>query len=451
MGENNIRVVVRVRPILPREQDEKIVISMSGPTTKIETTPPRSFNFDASYNSMDPSQDGYSDQEMVYEDSGDLVLKNAMSGYNGCMFAYGQTGSGKSYSMMGYGTEPGIIPRLTEALFHAKEQETASEVRVWVSYAEIYQEQIKDLLSVDGVGGQGGAPPKLEVVEHPTLGVYVPNLTESPVKAVQDVEKLMDFGTKKRVTASTNMNATSSRSHAVFVVKVKRSFGPPPEEGKKDERKAMVSKINLVDLAGSERVSKTGAEGSTLKEGCAINQSLSALGMVIKELSEASAKHKLKDDKAKKGGKTAEVVPFRASKLTFLLKDSLAGNSKTFMIAAISPASDNLEETLSTLRFASSVKQIKTVAKVNKDKKDEIIDNLKKELDKLRMQLQGGVAPSGDIHLEVSQQEQLLASMTTGYEEQVAQARESEAARIAALSNLSLSDSEINSMMAKDK
>merc|ERR1719375_1432696 len=149
--------------------------------------------------------------------------------------------------------------------------------------------------------------------------------------------------------------------------------GDPPAEGKEDQRRILNAKNNLVDLAGSERQSKTGAEGATLKEGCAINQSLSALGLVIKELSEAHAK---------KGGKGDSVVPFRASKLTFLLKDSLAGNSKTYMIAALSPASDNCEETLSTLRFASSVKQIKTVAKQNVDKKDEMISNLQEELKK---------------------------------------------------------------------
>merc|ERR1719443_1832239 len=380
MGENNIRVVVRVRPILPREQDEKIVISMSGPTTKIETTPPRSFNFDASYNSMDPSADGYADQENVYEDSGDIVLKNALGGYNGCMFAYGQTGSGKSYSMMGYGTEPGIIPRLTEALFHAKETDSKSETRVWVSYSEIYQEQIKDLLSVDGVGGQGGSPPKLEVVEHPSLGVYVPNLTESPVKAVQDVQKLMDFGTKKRVTAATNMNATSSRSHAVMTIRIQK-VEKKDKPDKKDEKggKSTTARINLVDLAGSERQGKSQTEGVRLKEGCAINESLTVLGTVIRELVENLKKKK------------PDHVQFRNSKLTFMLKDSLAGNSKTVMLAAISPALKNADETLSTLRFASTVKRIKTKAKVNHDNKDAVVAALQDEIKKLKEKMAAGV------------------------------------------------------------
>merc|ERR1719156_360157 len=148
------------------------------------------------------------------------------------------------------------------------------------------------------------------------------------------------------------MNATSSRSHAVFCIKVQHLDGKKPDPGNKDERKALNAKINLVDLAGSERQGKTGAEGATLKEGCAINQSLSALGMVIKELAEAMSSKK----------NVQKNVPFRASKLTFLLKDSLAGNSKTYMIAALSPAGDNAEETIGTLRFASSVKTIKTVA-----------------------------------------------------------------------------------------
>merc|ERR1719160_1170014 len=181
------------------------------------------------------------------------------------------------------------------------------------------------------------------------------------------------------------MNATSSRSHAVFTVKVQHLDGPKPIDPDKDNRKALNAKINLVDLAGSERQSKTGAEGATLKEGCAINQSLRALGMVIKELSESI-------------GKKGATVPFRASKLTFLLKNSLSGNSKTYMIAAISPASDNTEETISTLRFASSVKQIKTVATQNKDKKDEMIDNLNDEIKKLKAALKSG-GVTGEVDL----------------------------------------------------
>eukprot|EP00746_Dinoflagellata_sp_MGD_P090785 gnl/MRDRNA2_/MRDRNA2_35885_c0_seq1.p1 gnl/MRDRNA2_/MRDRNA2_35885_c0~~gnl/MRDRNA2_/MRDRNA2_35885_c0_seq1.p1 ORF type:complete len:1050 (+),score=220.73 gnl/MRDRNA2_/MRDRNA2_35885_c0_seq1:253-3150(+) len=235
------------------------------------------------------------------------------------------------------------------------------------------------------------------------------------------------------------MNATSSRSHAVFTVKAQFLEGKAPEPDAKDERKALNAKINLVDLAGSERQSKTGAEGATLKEGCAINQSLSALGMVIKELSEAMGR---KDGKG--------VVPFRASKLTFLLKDSLSGNSKTYMIAALSPASDNTEETVSTLRFASSVKKIKTVATQNKDKKDEMIEQLQEEIRKLKES--GAVAgdDSGETKLAVEEREKLMADMKKSFEDQIQQSEKMEEARKEALDDGGLSHDEINQAFGVD-
>lgn len=206
-------------------------------------------------------------------------------------------------------------------------------------------------------------------MEHPKIGVVIRGLVESPSQFPGDVERLMEFGNKRRVTVATAMNVTSSRSHAVFMVKLHKMAakqqqaqgGIPssPREGASvvDDRQMTTARINLVDLAGSERQSKANTGGAALREGCAINQSLSALGMVIKALSDATQKG---GAGVRGAGKGTAVVPFRASNLTFLLKDSLAGNSKTYMIAAVSPASENLEESLSTLHFASSVKAIKT-------------------------------------------------------------------------------------------
>lgn len=322
-----IKVAVRVRPFNQREKDLKstCVIEMSGPTTKVLTADggPKTFTYDFSYWSHDPSDANFADQDIVMQDIGQVILTNALNGFNGCLFAYGQTGSGKSYSVMGYKDAPGIIPRSVDAIFERKKELEAGgdvEIQVGISFVEIYNEHVRDLLH------PGNDTTELKVMDHPKLGVYIPGLTEAPCSGPADVNKLMDFGTQKRVVAATQMNATSSRSHAVFTVKAQRLEGPKPQGDAKDQRKALNAKINLVDLAGSERSTKTGAAGATLKEGCAINQSLTSLGMVIKELSEAAA--------AK--GKKKVNVPFRASKLTFLLKDSLAGNSKTYMIAAIS-------------------------------------------------------------------------------------------------------------------
>jgi hypothetical protein len=275
-------------------------------------------------------------------------------------------------------------------------------------------------------------------MQHPKFGVYVPGLTEDACQTAEKVEELLEFGSKRRAIAATQMNSASSRSHAVFSVRVERLDGKKPEPNDKDTRHALTAKINLIDLAGSERQSKTGAEGSTLREGCSINKSLSALGMVIKELSEAHTK--MKDAaKIKDIGKS---VPFRASKLTFLLKDSLAGNSRTYMIAAISPASDNIEETLSTLRFASSVKAIQTVSKQNKDKKDEIIDQLREELEALK---KGGMCEVSSE--ELIERERMIEEMKKSYENQLQEGRDLERLRKQAIDHGGFSQEDMSRML----
>ncbi|KAF4704642.1 hypothetical protein FOZ63_022851, partial [Perkinsus olseni] len=359
-----------------------------------------------------------------------------MRGFNGCLFAYGQTGSGKSYTMAGCDMEEGIIPRINGAIFSAEATAKLQQIRVWVSYLEIYNEHLHDLLADSSQAGKD-----LSVMEHPSLGVYVKGATEVVVRSEEDIERMLEYGLKRRAEGATNMNAHSSRSHAVFRIKLecKHRAGP-----------TVSSRVNLIDLAGSERQGKTGATGIRLKEAGAINQSLSALGMVIKQLSEAQTKRM---DSGSSGAASASSattwIPFRSSKLTFLLKDSLVGNSKTFMIACISPASTEAEETLSTLRFASSVKKIKTVAKVNVDHKDEQIKSLQNEISALRSQLQfQSMSRSNSqvdmLSLELDERQQLVAELKKSYDTQLAASEEILRLREEALDDMGLSSNEIN-------
>lgn len=334
---------------------------------------PKTFAFDRSYWSFDRNAPNYAGQENLHEDLGKPLLQNAFDGYNNCIFAYGQTGSGKSYSMMGYGKEYGIIPKICQDMFERinKVDENTS-CTVEVSYLEIYNEKVRDLLNPTTKGN-------LKVREHPSTGPYVEDLAKLVVRSFEEIENLMDEGNKARTVAATNMNETSSRSHAVFtlILTQKQKDVEMNMSGEK------VAKISLVDLAGSERAQSTGATGARLKEGAEINRSLSTLGRVIAALADAST------------GKKKTQVPYRDSILTWLLKDSLGGNSLTAMIAAISPADINFEETLSTLRYADSAKRIKNHAVVNEDPNARMIRELKEELAQLRSKLSGGGGGGG--------------------------------------------------------
>mmetsp|Transcript_28772 Transcript_28772/g.66854 ORF Transcript_28772/g.66854 Transcript_28772/m.66854 type:complete len:1160 (+) Transcript_28772:115-3594(+) len=425
----NIKVAVRVRPFNQREKDlgSPCAVSVNESSISIlnKGKEDKTYTYDFAYWSVDKSQP-FATQDTLMTDIGDVILTNALDGFNGCLFAYGQTGSGKTYSVLGSKEEPGVIPKTVAKLFAEKakiDKDPSQECHVSVSYMEIYQEHIFDLLSTKD------DPPELTVRHHPKLGVYVQNLTTQVCQGPDAVQELLDFGTRRRAISATQMNASSSRSHAVFCIQLQRLQGEAPKAGEEDFRNVLNAKINLVDLAGSERQSKTGAQGKVLKEGCAINKSLSTLGMVIKELSEAMSKGKVGTD----------TVPFRASKLTFLLKDSLAGNSKTYMLAAVSPAQDNAAETLSTLRFASSVKTIKTMARQNKSKKDEIIENLRKELEALRRGEGGG----GE---QIQAQEQLIAEMKQSYQEQLAESEKMHEARKEALAEGGLNQAHLQKM-----
>ncbi|KAF2278211.1 kinesin-domain-containing protein [Westerdykella ornata] len=387
-GGGNIKVVVRCRPFNSREiaRNAQCIVQMKGeqtiltPPSNIEAKSkatkgaldgPKTFAFDKSYWSFNRNDPNYAGQENLFVDLGKPLLDNAFQGYNNCIFAYGQTGSGKSYSMMGYGKEAGIIPKICQNMFERiKEMQSDANLSctVEVSYLEIYNERVRDLLNPSTKGN-------LRVREHPSTGPYVEDLAKLVVRSFEEIEHLMDEGNKARTVAATNMNETSSRSHAVFTLTLtqKRHDVETSMSGEK------VAKISLVDLAGSERATSTGATGARLKEGAEINRSLSTLGRVIAALADMST-----------GKKKNVQVPYRDSVLTWLLKDSLGGNSLTAMIAAISPADINFEETLSTLRYADSAKRIKNHAVVNEDPNARMIRELKEELAQLRSKLSGG-------------------------------------------------------------
>lgn len=334
----------------------------------------KTFAFDKSYWSFNKNDSNFAGQEDLFQDLGMPLLDNAFQGYNNCIFAYGQTGSGKSYSMMGYGEELGVIPKICKNMFERIDEiqmDKTMSCTVEVSYLEIYNERVRDLLNPATKGN-------LKVREHPSTGPYVEDLAKLLVRSFPEIENLMDEGNKARTVAATNMNETSSRSHAVFTLSLTQRRHDV--ETNMDTEK--VAKISLVDLAGSERATSTGATGARLKEGAEINRSLSTLGRVIAALADLSTGKK----------KNASMVPYRDSVLTWLLKDSLGGNSMTAMIAAISPADINFEETLSTLRYADSAKRIKNHAVVNEDPNARMIRELKEELAQLRNKLGGGVS-----------------------------------------------------------
>ena len=400
---------------IEKERGAKCIVSMKGNQTTL--SPPegkpgkdggiKTFAFDRSYNSFSKSDPDYAEQEHLHTDLGKPLLDNAFQGYNNCIFAYGQTGSGKSYSMMGYGKEAGVIPKICQDMFERITAVQAADPNikctVEVSYLEIYNERVRDLLNPTTKGKNGGS---LKVREHPSTGPYVEDLAKLVVGSFAEIEHLMDEGNKARTVAATNMNETSSRSHAVFTLILTQKRNDV--EMKMSTEKA--AKISLVDLAGSERANSTGATGARLKEGAEINRSLSTLGRVISALADLSSG-------TKKKGKSANQVPYRDSVLTWLLKDSLGGNSMTAMIAAISPADINFDETLSTLRYADSAKRIKNHAVVNEDANARMIRELREELESLRSKLGsggtgGGGQPGEQSYPEGTPLEQQIVSIT---------------------------------------
>lgn len=390
----NVQVVVRVRGFLPRETERgaKCLIAMD-PDSQVtrlfapdETDPAnvrsknrkveeKDFTFDHSFWSHDVRDNNYANQETIYQVLGEELLDANFQGYNTCIFAYGQTGSGKSYTMMGTPEEPGLIPRTCTDLFERIDSSTYPNLshHVRVSYWEIYNEHIRDLLIEPSEASR-----YLQVKEHPIDGPFVKDLKEVTVKSLDEIMHYMRMGDSHRTTASTKMNDTSSRSHAVFTIMMKQIC----HDMDTDQTTERTARIRLVDLAGSERAKATGAEGARLREGANINKSLSTLGRVIAALADP------KRNRLAKNKKTRVEAPFRDSALTFLLKDSLSGNSKTAMIACIAPS--DYDETLSTLRYADTAKNIRTKAKVNEDSKskaerERLIAEMEERIRKLEM------------------------------------------------------------------
>ncbi|CAL1277290.1 unnamed protein product [Larinioides sclopetarius] len=451
--EENVKVALRVRPFNQREKQRnaKSIVQMSGNTTFLTnpddpSDPVKKFTYDHSYWSHDGFKElpnGYCaqdtshangakfcDQERVYKDLGRGVLRNAWEGYNSALFAYGQTGSGKSWSVIGYGANKGIVPKFCEEMFRGIDDKRRSgdttEFEVRLSMLEIYNEIVRDLLSPGGDRKRG-----LKVREHPKKGFYAEGLQTALVTSYKEIERKLNEGTTNRSIASTNMNATSSkklmlnitrgtimaryangedvfiprtpiipnlRAHTIVGIhltqKSRKSNG---------QETAKSSIVHLVDLAGSERASNTGATGDRLKEGAAINQSLSCLGNCIHALAERAM------------GRNSR-VPFRDSVLTRLLMNALGGNSRTIMIAAISPADINYEETLSTLRYADRAKQIKTVAIVNEDPTEKLIKELRQENERLKRMLDKGAI---DVPMQPGMTDEEIIKLRKKWEEEM--------------------------------
>ncbi|KAL1522454.1 hypothetical protein AB1Y20_017442 [Prymnesium parvum] len=361
-----VKVVVRCRPLNSTEiQDGRTqIVQMDGRVGTVAVTvpksqePPKTFTFDAVY----PPNTA---QEFIYQGTAKPILDSVMEGYNGTIFAYGQTGTGKTFTMEGV-PEPaelkGIIPRAFAEIFEqvlVQGKETV-EFLVRASYLEIYNEEIRDLLSKNPHN-------KLDLKESPESGVYVRDLTSYVVKTTRECDKLRDFGAKNRHVGATAMNQDSSRSHSIYTITVESC-----ETRADGSTSIRMGKLNLVDLAGSERQSKTQASGDRLKEATKINLSLSALGNCISALVDGKSTH----------------IPYRDSKLTRLLQDSLGGNTKTVMVANLGPADWNYDETLSTLRYANRAKNIKNKPKINEDPKDAMLREFQDEIARLRAKLE---------------------------------------------------------------
>ncbi|XP_021695842.1 kinesin-like protein KIF13A isoform X2 [Aedes aegypti] len=447
---DKIKVAVRVRPFNRRElelatenviemNDSQTILKYPATLDKMERKPPKIFAFDHCFYSTDPDADNFASQELVFANMGRDILDNAFQGYNACIFAYGQTGSGKSYTMMGNQENKGIIPRLCDELFGSIAAKQTEELtyKVEVSYMEIYNEKVHDLLDPKT------SKQSLKVREHNVLGPYVDGLSQLAVTSFMDIDNLMAEGNKSRTVAATNMNSESSRSHAVFTVVLTQTL-IDTLSGVTGEK---VSRVSLVDLAGSERAVKTGAVGERLKEGSNINKSLTTLGLVISKLADQASGNRNKD----------KFVPYRDSVLTWLLKDNLGGNSKTVMVATLSPAADNYEETLSTLRYADRAKRIVNHAVVNEDPNARIIRELRKEVETLREMLKHATGASigdmkrGDIHDKLAESENLMKQISQTWEEKLEKTEQIQSERQQALEKMGISVQDSGIKVEKNK
>ncbi|XP_068187205.1 kinesin family member 4 [Antennarius striatus] len=366
-----VRVALRCRPMVPKEILEgcqSCLTFVPGEPQVIVGTE-KAFTYDYVF---DPT----AEQEEVFSTAVSSLLDGLFKGYHATVLAYGQTGSGKTYSMGGTYTSAqendpsvGVIPRVIKRIFEEREKKTDIDFCMSVSYLEIYNEDILDLLcsSKDKTA--------INIREDPKDGIKIVGLTERQVHCDSEMVGCLELGNSARTVGSTAMNAASSRSHAIFTITLEQRKGT-------DKSDSIISKLRLVDLAGSERQKKTRAEGERLKEGININRGLLCLGNVIGALGDESKKNTF--------------VPYRDSKLTRLLQDSLGGNSHTLMIACVSPADSNMEETINTLRYADRARKIKNKPVVNIDPRVAELNRLKNQVRELQVMLlhaRGGVAP----------------------------------------------------------
>ncbi|XP_052752741.1 kinesin-like protein Klp68D isoform X1 [Galleria mellonella] len=388
-----VKVVVRCRPLSEREKKESydevsksraelkwyerlstksIVDSkkFDGPLQVVKVWPERGtvqvynpkgedklFTYDAAY-------DCSADTQTLYDEMVRPLVASVLDGFNGCVFAYGQTGTGKTHTMEGTADDEGVIPRAFRHIWSHIENNASPDVThlVACSYVELYLEDVRDLLSKDNK--------KLTIRGQELNGFYIPEMTSVVCKSAAEMVRVMKAGNRNRAAGRTDMNEHSSRSHAVFLVTV--------ETAHRKTNRIRVGKLNLVDLAGSERQRKTGASADRLREASRINQALSSLGNVISALAENSPH-----------------VPYRDSKLTRILQDSLGGNSKTIMIANIGPASYNYDETITTLRYAHRAKAIKNKPVRNEDPKDAKLREYQAEIERLRALIEQRRAADG--------------------------------------------------------
>nr|XP_020463655.1 kinesin-like protein KIF3B [Monopterus albus] len=396
-----VKVVVRCRPFSRREgvecenileiDDKRGQITVRNPKAPPDE-PMKVFTFDSVY--------GWdSKQSDIYDDAVRPLVESVLQGFNGTIFAYGQTGTGKTYTMQGLSNDPersGVIPNSFKHIFTQISRTQNQKYLVRSSYLEIYQEEIRDLLCKDN-------NKKLELKENPEFGVYVKDLSSVVTKNATEIEHVMSIGNQSRSVGFTNMNEHSSRSHAIFVITVECS-----EVGPDGEDHIRVGKLNMVDLAGSERQSKTGAKGKRLKEAAKINLSLSALGNVISALADGKSTH----------------VPYRDSKLTRLLQDSLGGNAKTVMIATVGPSHKNFDESLSTLRYANRAKNIKNKPRINEDPKDALLREFQEEIARLKVQLEERVTLAKERRTRRNSKR--LSKIMAGMEEETVKERDVE-------------------------
>lgn len=401
-----MRVALRVRPLVGRElyESPNICVTCYPESEQLVIGKDRNFTFDKVF-------DINTRQQEVFDVCVKNLVLGCFQGFNATVLAYGQTGSGKTFTMgSGYtiglkDEELGIIPRVIRLIFdEVEKRKYKAEFIIKCTFLEIYNEELNDLLDHGSLTSARDAAvidrfiqkKEITIREEKSGTISVFGLREEKVTCYEELAACLDKGSNFRSTASTLMNNCSSRSHAIFTITIEQHViddlyqVQPAAINNNDEEEFMVAKFHFVDLAGSERAKRTGATGATLKEGISINKGLLALGNVISALTEE--------------GKKNQHVPYRDSKLTRILQDSLGGNSRTSMIACVSPAEINFEETLNTLKYASRARNIKNKPIVNRDPNSAQIAQLRQQLYELQRELQGArrLLISNNIEFEQS-------------------------------------------------